>query len=182
MSFYTRNGDDGFTGILGKDRIPKYDPRTTTIGDMDEANAALGLARSLCSMPEHEELVMRIQRDLYGCMAEVAATPENAENFRVIDTGRVRWLEEKIAALESDLEIPDGFIVPGDSTASGALSVARAVVRRAERSIAGLYHDQKMANQDILKYFNRLSSLCFLMELRESLTANDESPSLAKES
>ncbi len=79
-------GDDGTTGLLGKGRVPKFDLRLEALGTLDEANAALGLARSLLAQTTEAEMLLEIQRELYRMMAEIAATPENAAKFRQIDS------------------------------------------------------------------------------------------------
>jgi cob(I)alamin adenosyltransferase len=178
--FFTRAGDDGYTGLLGEGRVPKYHPRTEAVGTIDEANAALGLARAACQDELSPAILLAAQRDLYNVMAEVSATPENAARFRTIDAARVSWLETQIDAVSANVEIPKEFIVPGDSQAGAALDLARAIVRRAERQVACLVHQQQLENLDLLHYLNRLSSLCFVLELIENQVAGKISPTLAK--
>jgi len=178
--FYTRTGDDGFTGLLGEGRVPKYHPRTETVGIIDEATSALGLARAICLDQDHKAILLTSQRDLYKLMAEIAATPENAAQFRIIDKERVDWLEMQTDALSENLEMPKEFIVPGDSHAGAALALSRTVVRRAERQVARLLHSGDIENSELLRYLNRLSSLCFVLELRENQAAGASSPTFAK--
>lgn len=180
MSFYTRRGDDGTTGLLGEGRVPKHHPRLEALGALDEANAALGLARAACRHPRCGPILLEAQRDLYRLMAEVAATPENAARFRAIDAGRVAWLEAQIAALEASVEPPAEFILPGDSVAGAALALARTVVRRAERRVVELFDHGEITNPELQRYLNRLSSLCFALELLENEAAG-RSTTLAKE-
>ena len=179
--FYTKTGDDGYTGLLGEGRLPKYDPRLEAVGSLDEATAALGLARAACQLQHSTAVLMQVQRDLYGLMAEVAATPENAIRFRSIDEGRVAWLEEQIDSLSKQVKLPKDFILPGDTPASAALALARTVVRRAERRVVLLLHTHALENAALLHYLNRLSSLCFVLELSENQAAGKDKPSLAKE-
>jgi cob(I)alamin adenosyltransferase len=178
--FYTRRGDDGSTGMLGSERISKSDPRIEALGAVDEANAAIGIARSLCGSPEAAACIVIIQRDLYGVMAEVASSLENVERFRTIDAGRVNWLEEQTDSLSRVVDLPREFIVPGDSPAGAALDLARAVVRRAERRLVGLSENGLVSNPNLLKYINRLSSFCFVLELRENQHAGSDQSTLAK--
>ena len=91
--FYTKTGDDGNTGRLGKGRLPKHHILIEAIGTIDEASAALGLARAQVSSADSGELILQVQKDLYHIMAELSATPENAEKFREVDAGRLAWLE-----------------------------------------------------------------------------------------
>jgi cob(I)alamin adenosyltransferase len=178
-AFYTRKGDDGTTGLLGPGRIAKSDLRIETIGAVDEASAALGLARSICCSAE-AGLILQVQRDLYGLMAEVAATPENVDRFREINAERTAWLEEQTDRLTALVKLPAEFILPGDTPAGGALDLARAVVRRAERRLVDLVDRGDVLNPDLLRYLNRLSSFCFVLELYEIQTAGPGNPTLAK--
>jgi cob(I)alamin adenosyltransferase len=168
---FTRTGDDGTTGLLGEGRLPKSHPRMETLGTLDEASAALGLARSLCKAEQTSPLLVEAQRDLYALMAEVAATPENAAQFRTLDSGRVQWLESQAEAISALVPLPDKFILPGDSPGAAALSLARTIVRRAERRLAGLLETGEIENEVLLQYLNRLSSLCFALELLENQAA-----------
>jgi cob(I)alamin adenosyltransferase len=179
--FYTKKGDDGYTSLLGKGRAPKYDRRIETVGAIDEANAAIALARTLCHHSQTASILKNVQRDLYFLMSEVAATPENAAQFRKITSERVSWLEVQIDAVSAMVTIPDEFIQPGDSRAGAAIDLARTIVRRAERHLARLLLTKKLENREILRYMNRLSSLCFVLELLENKTAGNEQPALAKE-
>ncbi|HVN15586.1 MAG TPA: ATP:cob(I)alamin adenosyltransferase, partial [Anaerolineales bacterium] len=131
MNFYTTKGDDGTTGLLGEGRVPKYHVRMEALGALDEASAALGLARTQCTAAQTAPILIEAQRDLYKLMAEVAATPANAERFREIDAARVHWLEEQTDAISQNVEMPKEFILPGDTAGSAALSMARAIIRRA---------------------------------------------------
>ena len=179
--FYTRSGDDGYTGLLGEGRVPKYHPVTEAVGAVDEASAALGLARAACRLEHSRVLILAVQRDLYLLMAETAATPDNAASFRKIEAERVAWLEQQTDELSSQVEMPADFILPGDSPAGAALALARTVVRRAERRLATLLHGGMIENQDLLRYLNRLSSLCFVLELNENRAWGVTKLTLARE-
>jgi cob(I)alamin adenosyltransferase len=179
--YYTRSGDDGTTGLLGNQRVRKDDPRLEAVGTIDEANAAIGLGRAFCPYPALQETLIAIQGDLYHLMAEVAATPENASRFRKIDSGRVVWLEEQIEAYGSQFEMPKAFIVPGGSPGAAVLDLARTIVRRAERRISQLNQAGSLENDALLRYLNRLSSLCFILELWITLKAEHQTLSLAKD-
>jgi cob(I)alamin adenosyltransferase len=179
--FFSAKGDDGYTGLLGEGRVPKYHPRTEAVGTLDEATAALGLARAICQAEGTASLLLAIQRDLYQVMAEIAATPENAARFRTIDAARVEWLEAQVQEIATLVQPPREFIVPGDSQAGGALSLGRAVIRRAERRVAQLVHEKELENIQLLRYLNRLSSLVFALELLENAAAGKEKPTLVKD-
>lgn len=180
MPLYTRSGDDGTTGLLGEDRVSKDHPRIEALGALDEASAALGLARASCLAPQTPPILRKVQRDLYKLMAEVAATPENADKFQGIDAASVTWLEEQADAINKQVSLPKAFILPGDTPSGAALSLARAVIRRAERRVTELFTLEELSNPELLRYINRLSSLCFVLELLENQTAG-KSTSLAKE-
>jgi cob(I)alamin adenosyltransferase len=180
-AFYTSSGDDGFTGLLKEGRVAKTDPILDAVGTIDEANAALGLGRSTCQAELSKKILIAIQGDLYHLMAEISASPENEDRFRMIDVNRVAWLEAQIEILGAEVKLPKEFIVPGDSLPGAALDLARTVVRRAERRIAGLVHAQLIYNQELLRYLNRLSSLCFMLECYENRISGNTSPTLARE-
>lgn len=179
--FYTRTGDKGYTGMLGEGRIPKNHPRLEAIGAIDEAMAALGLARATCQGLETNSILVQVQRDLYLLMAEISATPENAPKFRKIDSHRVDWLEERIRQVGASVQIPKEFILPGDALSAAAAAMGRTLIRRAERRVAGLILDEEIENQELLRYLNRLSSLCFVLEIVEIKAAGKDSATLAKE-
>ena len=149
------------------------------MGTLDESTAALGLARAQCRAPRSGGILLEAQRDLYRLMAEVAATPENAEKFHFIDAQRVTWLEEQTDELSKLVEMPKEFIVPGDSVAGAALALARTVVRRAERRVVELFDADEIKNPELQRYLNRLSSLCFVLELLENKVAGQQT-TLAK--
>jgi len=176
---YTRTGDDGYTGVLGEGRLPKNHPRVEAIGTVDEASAALGMARSLCLLEQTGQLLLAAQRDLYGLMAEVAALPENAARFRTINADRVNWLEQQIEQISRTVDLPREFTIPGNSPAGAALSLARTIVRRAERRLVELFHLSEIKNNELIRYVNRLSSLCYVLEASENAAAG-KGQSLAK--
>jgi cob(I)alamin adenosyltransferase len=178
---YTGKGDDGYTGLLGEERVPKYHPRTEAVGTLDEATAALGVARSISHSSDTHELIKTIQRDLYGMMAEISATGDNVARFQFIDADRVGWLEDMTNNISSKVEMPKEFILPGDTPSGASVGLARTVVRRAERRVSELIHSGVVENGELLRYLNRLSSLCFVLELWENQLAGKASPTLAKE-
>jgi cob(I)alamin adenosyltransferase len=179
--FYTKKGDDGYTSLLGKDRAPKYDYRIETVGEIDEANAAIALARTLSLAPQTSPILMEVQKDLYHMMSEVSASPDNASRFRKITDERVSWLEIQTDDISSKVVIPTEFIIPGDSRGGAAVDLARTIVRRAERHLARLIHMKELENRELLRYMNRLSSLCFVLELLENQIAGKNHTTSSKE-
>ena len=167
-------GDDGTTGLLGEGRLPKFHPRIETIGALDEASAAIGLARALNQTVQTQSILAETQRDLYALMAEIAATPENVSRFQILDQNRVHWLESQIGGITARIPTPKDFILPGDTVAGAALALARTVIRRAERRVAELVEMGEVVSDVFVPYLNRLSSLCFVLELEANHTTGSE--------
>ena len=167
LKIYTRTGDAGDTGLFGGGRVAKDHPRVDAYGDVDELNAALGLARSIEMMPRIDEVLVPLQRDLFAIGA-LLATPDLAkmrqqlEKAR-IDEGRIAELERAIDMGEAELEPLTAFIIPGGTPKAAALHVARTVCRRAERKVVRLRHDVPEIPALAVKYLNRLSDLLFVM-------------------
>jgi cob(I)alamin adenosyltransferase len=183
--YFGGTGDDGYTGLLGDRRVPKSHPRPEAYGALDEASAALGLARALIRSNQVQEVLIEAQRDLYHIMSEVAAEPEIAERFRVVDRGRVDWLEAQIERFGAEVVMPKEFVLSGDTSSAAALDFARTVVRRAERAAVRLDLSVRedrtdFENPHLFAYLNRLSSLCFVLALWEVQHQGDGSPTLAK--
>lgn len=178
--FYTRTGDDGFTGLLGEGRVAKYMPQPEAYGTVDEASAAIGLARASAKGEQTRAMLLTAQRDLYRMMAELAATQQTAAQFRSIDAARVRWLEEQTDAITGLIQLPKEFVIPGDSLAGAHLDLARTVTRRAERIVVHLLHDGLIENLELVRYLNRLSSLLFVLALYENALAGVANVTLAK--
>ena len=114
-------------------------------------------------------------------MSEVAASPENAKKFQKISNESIIELETKIDELSTTVESPQGFILPGDTLASAAVSMARAITRRAERRTVELFNRGDIANIHLVQYLNRLSSFLFVLEIRLIQESNKKKPRLAKE-
>lgn len=177
---YTRTGDDGYTRLLGEGRVAKYTPQPEAYGTVDEASSAMGVARAASQSARVKEVLLTSQRDLYHLMAELAATPETAEKFRRIDEARVNWLEEQTNDITALVQLPREFVIPGDSLPSAYLSLARAIVRRAERLVVHLLHDGIIENVQLVRYLNRLSSLLFVLQLYEDALSGHSAVTLAK--
>lgn len=165
----TGGGDTGYTSLLGEQRVPKYDPRPEAFGTVDEATSALGLARAQCDDPKVKEIILAAQKDLYVLMAELATPPENraalGASFRIA-AERVAWLEGVERDLKAEVEIPNKFIIPGDSPVGAALDLARTIIRRAERLTARLDHQGALGQpgqSEALRYLNRLSDMVFIL-------------------
>lgn len=179
--YYTRTGDDGTTGLLGDERVKKFDLRMEALGTLDELSASLGLCRSMLSSSKHNDEIVFLQRKLYELMAEVASSRTNASKFSRVTTESVLDLEKRIDKYALSVELPEGFIIPGDTPASAAISFSRAIARRAERRVVELFNRKEISNPEILRYLNRLSSLLFTMEILLIQESAAEHPTYAKE-
>jgi cob(I)alamin adenosyltransferase len=134
---YTRTGDAGTTGLVDGSRLPKHAPRMQAVGDVDEANSAIGLAILAIGDTAEAAWLTIIQNDLFDLGADLATpVPEGEDEpwaLRII-ASQVKRLEEQIDAMNADLQPLDSFILPGGSPAAAAVHLARAITRRAERS------------------------------------------------
>ena len=157
----TRTGDDGRTSLWGRERVPKHDPRIAVLGDLDEAQSAMGLARSLAKRDVAAHL-LELERAMYELMAEVATSPERTPAV-CLDAQKVAGLEARTDGLKLRAAIPPAFVIPGGDPASAAIDLSRAVVRRAERGVARLLDDGAISNREVLRYLNRLSDALFVL-------------------
>ena len=165
----TGKGDDGTTGLLFGGRVSKADPRTEAYGTVDEAVAALGMAR--VELTDHglsdlASLTLRLQRELFVVGAELATNAEHAD--RLVD-GTTRVSEQMLEAVEEDLArwesvvtMPREFIIPGETRSSAALEVARSLLRRAERRIVALAGSEPIGEW-LLPYVNRVADLLWVL-------------------
>jgi len=170
----TGTGDTGYTGLLGEQRVPKYDRRPDTFGTVDEATSALGLARAMTQDPKVKDIIYHIQQELYLLMGELATPPENYEKMGLrVTVEHVQHLEQVEESLKREVEIPNKFIIPGDTQVGASLDLARTIIRRAERMTVKLLHDGVIKNGEVVRYLNRLSDLVFILaryvEVKSSL-------------
>jgi len=166
----TGKGDDGTTGLLYGGRIAKDDPRTDAYGSIDEAVAALGVARVALAdagLKELSDLVLRYQRELFVVGAELATNPSALSRLKDavtrVSEGMLNSVESDLARWESKVEMPREFVVPGETAASAALEVARTVLRRAERRIVALGRVVGIQSAWVLPYVNRLADLLWVL-------------------
>lgn len=164
MRIYTRSGDSGDTGIIGPDRVPKDDPRIHAIGDLDELNAVLGLARAEAPTADLEAVIAELQSQLFVLGSDLARPYPNHGGSTAprISDAEVLKLEQNIDAFQARLPQLNAFILPGGSRCAACLHLARAVCRRAERSAVALSRRANL-NPAVLPYLNRLSDLLFVM-------------------
>jgi cob(I)alamin adenosyltransferase len=165
-------GDEGYTDLLGPERVPKYDLRPETCGTLDEATSALGLARALSKVEKTQEILRQVQHDLYLMMAEIATPLPQIEKIPYrVTSEQADWLDSTIRELETEVEMPKAFILPGASTTSAAIDLGRTIVRRAERHAVELVHKKEMPSGNVLRYLNRLSSLLFVLARYEEFAS-----------
>ena len=157
---YTRTGDAGTAGLVDGSRISKASLRMTAIGEVDEANAAVGVAIASLGGGELALRLLAVQNDLFDLGADVA-TPGEVEGALRIDPSQVARLEVEIDEMNAELEPLTSFILPGGSQAVASLHLARAIVRRAERAAVALSQAEEL-NLHLLSYLNRLSDHLFV--------------------
>jgi cob(I)alamin adenosyltransferase len=176
---YTRNGDEGYTSLLGKERVAKYD-RPEAYGAVDEASAFMGVVRADAAASERtKKLILAAQRDLWVMMGELATAP-GVKLPTCLAAERLAWLETETDKIGAEIPPLTQFVIPGDTPVSAGLDVARTVVRRAERRVAHLMHTEGLENEVIIRYLNRLSSLLFALARYEEHLAGRQT-TLAKE-
>ncbi len=161
---YTRTGDDGTTGLVDGSRRAKSDIRMQAIGDVDEANSFIGVAIVALGGAEPAAQLLRIQNDLFDLGADIATPGQDftpSEMVLRIVPLQVEWLEAAIDGLNETLAPLTSFILPGGSDQAASLHVARAVSRRAERSLVALSALEPV-NPQALAYLNRLSDFLFV--------------------
>lgn len=170
-------GDDGTTGLLGGGRVAKDDPRIEAFGTVDEASSALGLARALTPHAHVRSTCEELQRGLYALGAELGTNSAAPRPFVVTGDAQIGRLEQLIGELESKVTMPDGFILPGATAASGAIDLARAITRRAERRTLTLEGAGGLDNPAVRRWLNRLSLLLFVLaRYEESLAGRRAQP------
>ena len=164
---YTRTGDDGTTGLGSGERRKKYDLRVAAYGTLDEANAAIGIARlHTAGDGSLDASLSRIQNDLFDVGADLTMPgkgkgPGGAR--LTVTQAQVTWLEDEIDRLNAELEPLRSFILPGGFPAAAYLHLARTVCRRAERLIAELMNKpDESITPEVLQYVNRLSDFLFV--------------------
>lgn len=173
MKTFNKRGDQGETSLMFNTRVCKSDAHCEAYGTIDEAVAALGLARSLCRERPVQDALLKVQKDLFVLAGELATPVETyeklADKYPVITAGRVQQLETLIEDLEKNLEMPREFVTPGASSGSAALHLARAILRRGERRAVALKQDGLLPNQEVLKYLNRAADLLFTLACYEDM-------------
>jgi cob(I)alamin adenosyltransferase len=175
---YTRAGDDGTSALANGERRSKFDIRFIAIGEVDEANACVGLARVEVSRPSGamDASLAAIQNDLFDLGADLAVPEtedgDNRDRLRMT-AGQVRSLEIGIDAMNEGMDPLRSFVLPGGCEAAARLHLARTVVRRAERAVFKLAQDEPV-NEYCLQYLNRLSDFLFVAARLANRQANGD--------
>jgi cob(I)alamin adenosyltransferase len=169
LKIYTKKGDDGTTGLWYGGRVEKSGLRTAAYGTLDEACSTLGVARAHCGSDQSGLAtdLLALQNELFVAGAELATAPEAAERLEDgvsrITADMTDALDAEIDKYMSRVELPPQFVIPGGTPVSAYLDVARTVIRRAEREVVRIKLADQLASDEILRFLNRASDLCFAM-------------------
>jgi cob(I)alamin adenosyltransferase len=169
LRIYTKKGDDGTTGLWYGGRVEKSGLRTAAYGTLDEASSALGIARAACGDAEAELAadILALQNELFVAGAELATAPEAADRLEDgvsrITADMTDALDGEIDKYMSRVELPPKFVIPGGTPLSASLDLARTIIRRAERAVVRINLADELASEEILRFLNRASDLCFAM-------------------
>lgn len=175
---YTRTGDKGFTRLATGEPVAKSSPRVQAYGEVDEANACIGLCRLHTGEdPEMDAMLARIQNELFDLGADLATPPEPKPAWEVlrVTADQVARLEAEIDTMNAELEALTSFILPGGTALAACLHLARTVSRRAERRLVDLAADDSQAiSAESLKYLNRLSDHLFVASRRANASSGGD--------
>ncbi len=171
---YTRHGDGGDTHLGDMSRVRKTNPRVAAYGDVDEANAALGVARAAGVPAVVDGWLAQIQNDLFDVGADLCVPPSDDGRERLrVRPEQVTRLEGWCDEVNEGLADLTSFVLPAGTPASAALHLARAVCRRAERSAVALA-DEEPVTPEVVAYLNRLSDLLFVLARAENARAGGD--------
>ena len=168
-SIATKTGDGGQTGLVGGVRVSKSSLRVETYGTVDELNSFLGLARSICTLPEASQLTQSVQKDLFVLGAELATPGVPRGDQAHVTLEMVERLTDEVHKIEALEGILSDWSIPGEHPASAAFDVARTVCRRAERCAVRLFESGDQVSSIAIMYLNRLSDLLWLLGRRVEL-------------
>jgi len=163
-SITTKVGDQGMTYLFSGEQVPKNGPRTDAYGDIDELVSVLGVARSQSDRPGIRDTLFWVQVELFVVAAELATDTIHLDLVRErIDEARLGQLERRREALEAEINMPKGFIIPGGTPVAAVIDHARTIARRCERKAVGLARDGLIHNPHLLVWLNRLSDFLWLL-------------------
>jgi len=167
VKIYTKKGDDGSTGLLYGGRVPKDDIRTDAYGTIDETVSALGIGRAGGLVERVEEIVVRLQREMFVCGAHLATAEVNQSRLQPgvsrVTSEMTAQAEREMDELTAEHPLPQEFILPGGTPGSAGLDLARSTVRRAERRAVTMAKEGALPDPEILRWLNRVSDLLFVL-------------------
>jgi cob(I)alamin adenosyltransferase len=180
VRIYTKKGDDGTTGLLYGGRVAKDDLRTGVYGTLDEVVAHLGIARAAGLSPRGDEIVLRLQREMFVVGAQLATAAENQKKLKEgvsrVTPQMTQQAENDIDDLVAEHPLPQEFVLPGEELGAAALDVARSVARRAERQAVSMNREGLVPDAEILSYLNRISDLLFALARYEEAEGGHRAP------
>jgi cob(I)alamin adenosyltransferase len=160
----TRTGDGGETSLFGKGRVRKTDPRIVALGDLDEAQSAIGVARAMAPKSALGRQLLELQRGLYVAMSEVATPRDDLARLETrLDDDALAKVDSALERLKARTPIEGRFVIPGDRPIPAALDYARTVARRAERSVVACVDAGTVSGEVLLPWLNRVSDLLFVL-------------------
>ena len=167
MKIYTKKGDDGSTGLLYGGRVSKDDIRTDVYGTIDETVSALGVARAGGLVKRVEDIVIRLQREMFVAGAHLATAESNQSKLQAgvsrVTPDMTEQAERDVDQLTAEHPLPQEFILPGETLGSAGLDLARSTIRRAERRAVTMDREGIMPDPEILRWLNRVSDLLFVL-------------------
>ena len=168
ISITTKTGDRGHTRLFSGEDVSKNSRRLDAYGDLDELVSLLSIARHKLQDQNLKQDILSLQRNLFIVGSELATTDKKLDTLpQRVDSSMLKSLEKEMKALEDSVEIPRGFVIPGNSLGASYLDYARAISRRLERKVAGLLEDKMLKNETLLVWLNRLSDYLYLMARKE---------------
>lgn len=177
---YTKKGDDGTTGLLYGGRVAKDDLRTQVYGTLDETVSALGVARAGGLVQRVEDIVIRLQREMFVAGAELATADANRSKLQPgiskVGPAMTARAEADIDALLEEHPLRPEFVLPGETLGAAGLDLARSTVRRAERQAVALDRQGALEDREVLRYLNRVSDLLFALARYEEAERGKSAP------
>ena len=163
LRIYSRRGDLGETSLFSGPRVGKDHKRIEAVGTLDELSSFLGLARSFGLPPEIDAELESIQRKLFEVGTEIVSLTPSKYDVKTVQLEDIQVLESKIDRWDSPLPPPGGFVIPGGTSASASLHLARSVCRRAERVVTALVRSDETVSRRLIAWLNRLGDLLFVL-------------------
>lgn len=168
MSIVTKKGDSGKTRLYSGEEVSKSDPRLETYGTIDELISFIGLSRSFSKDVVVNADLLNIQKNLFRLGTELAIKGKNSDiKYSPINSKDVEDIENTILDYEESIQMPNKFIIPGDTQSSSIIHVTRSICRRFERQLVAFYENNSDKNKNAIVYTNRLSDLLFLISRKE---------------